>query len=1046
CKGLPGNKKCSLDNSLACEQDDDCKVGPCSDQAVDQLFADFLQVADGVLSEASLIQLLYADDDDLNLLNGTPHGCDIMCAFVGAERLETECTFPEAWPSCGDCDEVGHGWACPLLGTGGDGGVRVTWDQSPAPEAGQDYIVEYAMDPPAVILTSKTATGGATVTEWTIARYFDGWCDGGENYGRRCNGPEDCPDAQCRGQCDGGDNPGAPCTNDTDCVGGGTCSLDVEPAALNIITAEWAGAGAYSIDVVLGTAVAPLFSVGVVDIPRQGPDNYVSIALDLVANITGSLTARANTDGEGGRISGNVPGQGSFTWAEAIGTGGSVPSTLAFGSTPRYIWLETLPSGSQLDSGCLESKNSAVTIAGELEGMINVASYMRGFITINGESDSIGNIIVGEELFRSTLYDVVKVAGNMAGTITAGSRIDNTNDGYAVRIGGDLSGSILAGTDIGTEDRTAIFIGGDMTGRIIADADRDGDGEITGDIEIVGEFDGDICDAGLYPGMTQAVLATERPNITVGTWGANATVCSGGPQAAPAPHDTRKNRYISLVPAKNPETEVALRVELVEMKRCTGDTSKSCTGDGDCTGVGACANHADVGETWWVAEPDANGVAHLSDTPVYRYWTEPVVHIGDCPIIPVATYAVRATRDGVLFSDPLEIGTILKPGVWHYGDVAGDGTGELPPAIGFTPPNQIVNVNDVTAYLLTAKGDQTPSAPLTWVDLHGMSAQVCSVDTTRLCCGVLGVGGCDDPEDCCPVGQTCDYVPSPTGFIPNQILNVSDLQRILFGLEGQTYTFADGQVTPASCNVYGTPPACGKSLLAGDDVTLTLVPNDDIIDAQQSVEVDIYVDSVDDLGAFELALEVTGGTSGELLLTDVSVDSQRQDYVFGTATAYNAENLTKGTLSNSLASGSVQVTGSGYLATYTFQPSGGASGVFNVSIKGGENSFLCEGDGTVQGVNVDDTALIGVGIDCFDNEDCDDNNDCTTDTCSNYECSYGNVSQGTSCDDGMFCTKTDECDGNGNCTGSGVKCPQFNPVCCEEGDYCTCSTCQCAGQ
>ncbi len=38
---------------------------------------------------------------------------------------------------------------------------------------------------------------------------------------------------------------------------------------------------------------------------------------------------------------------------------------------------------------------------------------------------------------------------------------------------------------------------------------------------------------------------------------------------------------------------------------------------------------------------------------------------------------------------------------------------------------------------------------------------------------------------------------------------------------------------------------------------------------------------------------------------------------------------------------------------------------------------------------------------------------CQTAACTNYECIYTNVTQGTSCDDGQYCTATDECDGNG---------------------------------
>ncbi|UCE58451.1 MAG: hypothetical protein JSU63_13525 [Phycisphaerales bacterium] len=213
-------------------------------------------------------------------------------------------------------------------------------------------------------------------------------------------------------------------------------------------------------------------------------------------------------------------------------------------------------------------------------------------------------------------------------------------------------------------------------------------------------------------------------------------VCDAQPPLLPAtPHDTRKNRYVSFAP--NNTDNVAFQVEMT----ASGEFPQS-------TGV-----------LGWVGEADSNGVSRLIADPYFSdSWPE-LVHLSDCEIIPVATYAIRATVDAINFTDPLAVGTIIRPGVWFYGDTVGVGTGALPPDPGFTAPNQIVNVNDVTAYLLTAHGDTTPSAHTTWVDLHGLDA----------------------------------------GVAPNYILNVSDLQRILFGLEGQRYDDASDQLDPADC-------------------------------------------------------------------------------------------------------------------------------------------------------------------------------------------------------------------------------------------------------
>jgi hypothetical protein len=136
-----------------------------------------------------------------------------------------------------------------------------------------------------------------------------------------------------------------------------------------------------------------------------------------------------------------------------------------------------------------------------------------------------------------------------------------------------------------------------------------------------------------------------------------------------------------------------------------------------------------------------------------------VVHAGDCEIIPVAGYSISATVDAVAFSSPLDVGTILKPGFRHYGDTVGVGTGNLPPLSGFTAPDGSVNVTDVQSFVLTVQGNSSPSAATMWLDLHG-----------------LGVG-------------------AP----PNFILNVSDLQRILFGFDGQQYTDSPEHLNPVDC-------------------------------------------------------------------------------------------------------------------------------------------------------------------------------------------------------------------------------------------------------
>jgi hypothetical protein len=251
--------------------------------------------------------------------------------------------------------------------------------------------------------------------------------------------------------------------------------------------------------------------------------------------------------------------------------------------------------------------------------------------------------------------------------------------------------------------------------------------------------------------------------------------CGVAPPAhAAAPHNARKNRYISIAP-QNGGTTMAVQVELVSMKRCSGNLGRTCSTDVDCTDPapdeGTCVEHPSVGYSRWLSEPfdptcqtepggpivghcrGGDYICRLVNSPVYRIWPEETLHIGDCAIVPVATFAARVTTDGVLFSDPLELGTILKPGARHYGDTVGESTGS-----GYTPPQGVVNVSDTQAYILAVQ--HRPGAPhMTWIDLHGLGA----------------------------------------GSPPNCLCNVADLQRILFGFEGQKYTDSPDHLDPADC-------------------------------------------------------------------------------------------------------------------------------------------------------------------------------------------------------------------------------------------------------
>ncbi|MHC4697657.1 MAG: hypothetical protein ACYTFA_13045, partial [Planctomycetota bacterium] len=277
-------------------------------------------------------------------------------------------------------------------------------------------------------------------------------------------------------------------------------------------------------------------------------------------------------------------------------------------------------------------------------------------------------------------------------------------------------------------------------------------------------------------------------------------------------HQARKHRYISIDPATNGADPVALEVTLSSMKRCGGtaeghwacrtdddcptnvcdnDPFIPCNADpdcapGTCVPSGACAEHPDVGLTWWVQEPQQNPAACIPactdedwyarvdpDNKVFRVWTLDTLHVGDCEIVPVASYEVRACLppDGTVCSDPLTIGTIRKPRYCHYGDVCG-GPYTDPDTWEqwFLPPDGWANWNnEVDAYVFTKWNygtEQTLLAHPTWLDLEG------------------------------------------AGPVPQYVINAADLYQIAMGTSGFQYTRSAVNRQPGECNAVCPSDTC----------------------------------------------------------------------------------------------------------------------------------------------------------------------------------------------------------------------------------------------
>ncbi len=240
-------------------------------------------------------------------------------------------------------------------------------------------------------------------------------------------------------------------------------------------------------------------------------------------------------------------------------------------------------------------------------------------------------------------------------------------------------------------------------------------------------------------------------------------ICLSPPELPSNPvHHAKKHRYLSINPSTNAPNSVSIKVEVAEMRRCTGDLRRSCLQASDCRNVcdddpnllcltseecgGTCIETGpciDVAPTdpplsWIVQGPlrnsncptpggppceDDDYYARLDGAVYAQVWTLDTLHIGDCQIIPGTTYNVYACdpTSALLCGEPLVVGTQVKPDTAHYGDTAG----EVTPELVFEPPDGFVNVRDISAWQLTNQNWGTPNLPqahLTWIDLHGNGA------------------------------------------------------------------------------------------------------------------------------------------------------------------------------------------------------------------------------------------------------------------------------------------------------------------------------------
>jgi len=568
------------------------------------------------------------------------------------------------------------------------------------------------------------------------------------------------------------------------------------------------------------------------------------------------------------------------------------------------------------------------------------------------------------------------------------------------------------------------------------------------------------------------------------------------PLPAPYPHDRRKNRYISFDPNKAVMggASLAFKIELIDIKQgsCNGADSGPCRypqgtginepGDADCRrcaggpssgqpcisgpidcvgfacnqGAETCSNDdpqiggSNVGLVRWVASWPRGTNAHFlavtegdREVRLGEDWPE-VIHVGDGEIVPQASYGIRAVDvESAAESEELIVSTIPRPAhgvyAWWADTVSvkakycnnglPSGTtcvtdaecGSTPGScvLGWGPPNGFTNADDLVAAIsvFSAFGPNwvnpvepgpmaTPQvADITWVDLFG--------------------------------------------WTPDSRSNASDVQQIGLAFQGRPYPYID----PADClDLAASAPEGGDSVpeegMMGGEMDgpltfggMTIVPSTDLIQANQTVDVEVFADTVENLGAYQVSIEVTGGSAGSLELEAVSIDTGRADFVFASASVSSGTSMNGASLMAVLMNpGGWVFEGPAYLGRFTYRASPDAGGVFTVSVRAEPASFLNDAAGSVIEASTEAATLVGCGVECMTDGHCEDADECTVDTCVANVCTFNPGPAGVTCDDGKFCTVGEECDGAGTCAGGTSPC-QPGEHCCKLWNECRTGSC-----
>ena len=171
----------------------------------------------------------------------------------------------------------------------------------------------------------------------------------------------------------------------------------------------------------------------------------------------------------------------------------------------------------------------------------------------------------------------------------------------------------------------------------------------------------------------------------------------------------------------------------------------------------------------------------------------------------------------------------------------------------------------------------------------------------------------------------------PCGPVSNPTINLDDILGVLSAYSGGLYT----NICTPPCS----PPPPPPNPPSGPAVVISLVVNPSTIMPLGLVTVEVFIDAASNLRGYQLALEVSGGSTGTLTLESMSIDllhvdaNDAFDYVFNGAPSDSADNDISGFQAAWLQSGGMSVGPDKYLGTFKLRASIDAHGTFTIDLR-----------------------------------------------------------------------------------------------------------------